>query len=430
MTSTSTPSLRCSTLWCASRCWSPTDPRDGPGIRCWRRSASSPRSNSSLRGEAPEVRTAHSRYFAQREADVLALWDSPRQREAYAWFTVELANLRSAFRWAADHGDLDAAAAIATYAMLLGGLVLNYEPIAWGEELIEPARALDHPRLAALYVNVAQCYWTGRIEEEAVGYADAGQTVIGTGRGEVPFGLEGALGGVYMAIGQPERAVEWCRAQLARGRDTHTFTRSMLVNALLIAGAGEEARAAADGLIEAAEATHNPVALANALNAYGGAFGDADPVRALEALRRGLVIAQDSGNRLSESSLAIVLSGLEPEHGDPLAALDHVTLVIRNCYDSGNVAYIRYALATLAVVLERLGRLEPAATIAGFALSPLSASTVPQLSTVITHLRDVLGDQTYESLARKGETMTTAEMVTYAYDQIDQARAELKTVSK
>ena len=44
----------------------------------------------------------------------------------------------------------------------------------------------------------------------------------------------------------------------------------------------------------------------------------------------------------------------------------------------------------------------------------------------IAHLRDVLGDQTYESLARKGETMTTAEMVTYAYDQIDQARTELE----
>ncbi|MGO9355493.1 MAG: hypothetical protein ACLP3C_33440 [Mycobacterium sp.] len=32
----------------------------------------------------------------------------------------------------------------------------------------------------------------------------------------------------------------------------------------------------------------------------------------------------------------------------------------------------------------------------------------------------------YESLARKGETMITAAMATYAYDQIDQARAELE----
>jgi predicted ATPase len=378
------------------------------------------------RGEASEIRAAHSRYFVGREADIMALWDSPRQREAYDWFTVELANLRTAFRWAADRGDLDAAATIATYAMLLGEMIGNYEPIAWAEELIEPARAVDHPRLATLYVLAAAgCWMPGRIEE-AIGYADAGQTVIATGGHEVPFGLEGALGGAYPAIGQPERWVEWCRAQLARGRDTHTVTRTMLVVALTMAGAGDEARAAANGLIDAAEATHNPFALANALYAYGYTFRDADPVRALEALRRGLLIAQDSGNRLIESQLATGLSRVEAEHGDPLAALDHLTLAIRNFYDFGNVGLIRSALATLTVFLDRLGRLEPAATTAGFAFSPLTASAFPQLSTVIIHLRDVLGDQTYESLARKGETMTTAEMVTYAYDQIDQARTELE----
>ena len=36
-----------------------------------------------------------------------------------------------------------------------------------------------------------------------------------------------------------------------------------------------------------------------------------------------------------------------------------------------------------------------------------------RLKTAIARLRDVLGDQTYESLARKGETMTTAAMATY-----------------
>ena len=193
-----------------------------------------------------------------------------------------------------------------------------------------------------------------------------------------------------------------------------------------VAGPVRRRRAAAKGLIDAAEATHNPFALAEALYAYGGyAFRDADPVRALEALRRGLVIAQDSGNRFIESNLATVLSQLEAEHGDPLAALDHLTLAIRNFYDSGNFGLIRPALATLAVFLARLGRLEPAATIAGFALNPLTAR-VPEFSTAITHLRDVLGEATYESLARKGETMTSAAMVTYAFDQIDQARTELE----
>ena len=96
----------------------------------------------------------------------------------------------------------------------------------------------------------------------------------------------------------------------------------------------------------------------------------------------------------------------------------------------GNTATMRGNLAWLAACLDRLGRLEPVATIAGSAFSALSASAVPQLSTVIAHLHDALGDQTYESLARKGETMTTAEIVAYAYHQIDQARAQLDAVSK
>jgi hypothetical protein len=76
------------------------------------------------------------------------------------------------------------------------------------------------------------------------------------------------------------------------------------------------------------------------------------------------------------------------------------------------------------VFLDRLRRPEPAATIAGFAFGPFAA-TFPEFTTATTHLREILGEQTYESLARKGETMTTAAMMTYAYDQIYRARTEL-----
>ena len=65
-------------------------------------------------GEADATRTEHAHHFAGREADILALWDSPRQRETYTWFIAELANLRTAFPWAADQGDLDVAAALAS----------------------------------------------------------------------------------------------------------------------------------------------------------------------------------------------------------------------------------------------------------------------------------------------------------------------------
>jgi hypothetical protein len=58
------------------------------------------------------------------------------------------------------------------------------------------------------------------------------------------------------------------------------------------------------GLIDAAEAILNPHVLSFTLVAYGTAFRDADPDRAREAMRRGVVIAQDSGNRANETHLA------------------------------------------------------------------------------------------------------------------------------
>jgi len=54
----------------------------------------------------------------------------------------------------------------------------------------------------------------------------------------------------------------------------------------------------------------------------------------------------------------------------------------------------------------------------------------PKISATLAHLREVLGDQTYEYLAHKGQKMTNVAMATYALNQIDQARAELAAVSK
>ena len=228
---------------------------------------------------------------------------APDSGRPTTWFTVELANLRTAFRWAADHGDLDTAAAIATYAALLGFWVENYEPIAWAEELIEPARAIDHPRLAFLYV-IASHVLPGR--------TDRGGCRLQRRRpdGDVQWATRcrSASRVCWRCVSGHRAArtgVELCRTQLARGRDTHALTRAFLVITLMIVGSHDEARVAATGLIEAAEATRNPYALSFALMAEGFAYRELDPVRALDALRRGLVIAQESGNHASEINTAI-----------------------------------------------------------------------------------------------------------------------------
>jgi hypothetical protein len=111
-------------------------------------------------------------------------------------------------------------------------------------------------------------------------------------------------------------------------------------------------------------------------------------------------------------------------HRDPIECFETLMVLIGRYYDVGNTPLLQNPLAILVSLLDRLGHHEQAAIISGFAASAFTRASYPQLNPTIAHLRDVLGAQTYESLARTGETMTTADMVAYAYDQIDQAQAK------
>jgi predicted ATPase len=376
-------------------------------------------------GRAANVHTAHARYFAGRESDIFALWDSPRQRETHSWLAAEFANLRAAFRWAADHDDLDTAATIAYYAGFVGFWGEQHEPIRWAEELVEPARAVQHPRLGQLYTMAALCYTAGRIED-AVAYGAAGRAVVRSGEFfEVHPEMEASLGGSSMATGEPQIFVDWCRDVIARRSPVPVHAQGCLALALKFAGADEEARVVSEDLVAAAETIRSPNLSAFVLFAYGMANRDNDPVRVYEVIRAGLPIAQASGSRQSEIGIAALLSYLATVHGDPIDAIDYLTQAVRYYHDAGSYFLIRSPLAFLVLLFDRIGYHRQAATIAGFADTPWTRSTAAEINAAIGRLREVLGDETYERLAHTGRMMTAAEMVTYAFDQMAAARSEL-----
>ena len=196
------------------------------------------------------------------------------------------------------------------------------------------------------------------------------------------------------------------------------------------AGDFDEAMATAQGLLTTAGTADNPHLVCSALLAYGWAYRDANPPGALDALHRGLQIAQNSGNSQMETAIAVMLSRLVVRYGEPADACNFLTLALRHYHDSGNFTMMRTPLAILAVFFDRLGRYESAATISEFAASPLARTSIDEFSTTIAHLRRVLGDAAFESFSRTGASMTNAAMATYAFDQIDQARAELNAASE
>ena len=62
-------------------------------------------------------------------------------------------------------------------------------------------------------------------------YSEVGQTVIAAASDKVSYFGEPFLGSAYLFVGQAERYVELCRAQLTRTGATNTYARANLVAA-------------------------------------------------------------------------------------------------------------------------------------------------------------------------------------------------------
>ena len=206
-----------------------------------------------------------------------------------------------------------------------------------------------------------------------------------------------------------------------------------MVIALLSTGRRDEAMEVATGLVEAAEATDNSYAISFALLATGMARSEVDPVGALGALRSGLVIAQESGNRANVSYIAMALTMTLYRIGgtlsDQLSALDNIKLAIRNYYDSGNVTQLRAALGLF--LTSRAPRRSPTRghPCRILVCEPHLRAIGHRVRSHRGSIREALGDQEYARLAREGEAMNMAAMATYAYDQIDQARRRTRTTT-
>jgi hypothetical protein len=375
-------------------------------------------------GTSDETRDRHARYFASKEGEILALWNSPDQRRAYDWLGLELPNLRAGFRWAADRGDLDTAAPIAILDAYIGFWDRRFEPIDWCAELLAAAGAADHRRLVALYVMASLCCFIGRADD-AVRHGEAALALIGDPRYDAPpFGyIESWVSLAYLYAGRTDRYLELNRAEVRRSGDPFAWGRSNIVNGLVIIGHTKEAMALADEAVAAAEGTANPTSLAWALGVYGRAFIEADPMRALAAHRRGLSVARESGNRFLEAANAVVQATLEAEHGDPRTALDLFVHAINSFHDSGDTLNLGATFAHLAMSFDRAGHHEAAARLCGTNKS--SVPDLPGVSAAVEHLREVLGEAVFDRLTREGAAMERADAVRYAHAEIQRAREEL-----
>ena len=112
--------------------------------------------------EREAVRDRHAAHFASEAALRWERWNGPDWRDEVDWVQVELANLRSAFRWSVDRGQVAVATDVAAHAALMGFSVELFETIGWAEALLEEAARADVRRLPRLYAAAGYACFVGR----------------------------------------------------------------------------------------------------------------------------------------------------------------------------------------------------------------------------------------------------------------------------
>ena len=376
-------------------------------------------------GQAEETRDAHARYFADLEADVFALWDSPRQREAYEWFTVELAEParrvpvgrrprrpRHRRRHRRIRGFLGTSGrAIRTHRMGRG----THRTRESRRTSAGSQRFTSWP---------AQCCWIGRIDERYSVQRERSAPHRRRAFRQVSVWLRGESRRSLHTVGQPERWADVARRQLEHTDDSHGHVRASLAMALALAGAQDEAIGPHGRSRRTAESTHNPYSLAQALLAVGLAYRYTDPPTALAALRRALEIAQASGNRFNESHIAVVAvprSKRNTAPQKPRSTTSRWRSATTSTRETSRRRAVRWPSSPACWTgSATMSRRPPSPT---SPTNPLTRMAFPEITTTIAHLREVLGDDRYESLAQVGQAMTNAAMANYAFEQIDLARA-------
>jgi tetratricopeptide (TPR) repeat protein len=376
-------------------------------------------------GEFDEVHELHATHFADQAVAAWAHWNGPDQLVALEWVEREFANLRASFRWAAEHGPLERAVAIAAHTTMLTMVLQRYEPVGWVEELLPAATAAEVAQLPRLYTAACVCALTGR-PDVAVGYGQRAQELEADPRFD-PF--EHGWSRAWEAFGHRycgriDTMFEICDELARESGLAHVIGLVLALSVLPGVGRSDEARERAEPALDAARALDNPYWIAFALTGYARAFADSDPARAMATVTDALEYDRQQRLVYFEVNLIRDMAGLQQALGEPERALELLDTAVARYHNAGNHASSATTLGLVAVLFHRLDQPELAATIYGMS-TRIGISMVARLPEVLDQLRAALGDRRFDACVEVGAAMEFDEAMECVRREIASAQREL-----
>ncbi len=378
------------------------------------------------------ARDRHADYFGSEAAARWERWNGPSWRAEVDWVQAELANLRTAFRWSVDRGQVSVATDVAAHAALMGFSSELFETIGWAEALLAEAARAHVRRLPRLYAAAGYACFVGRAEAATANAHRATELEM---RGEYESCEPGyatfieALGQVY--CGNLDRYVELTREVAALPGPSRAYSIAAYVDGLQASGRLEEALELTGDAVEAARELGNPYWVAYTWWIVGLAWSKADASRALQAWDEGVAHIGAHGIRFFEGFMARDAALLHTSDGHLETALTLFDTSIQTFVRAGAVSQLIITLASLPALFERLGRPVVAGTLlAAMAREPASFHHVPSLADLGGRLRDSLGEEPAKRVAATGSAMDLREAAAYAVHQIDVARRALEVAEQ
>ena len=376
--------------------------------------------------ELEATRDLHAAHFAQVAMARWEHWNGPGWRAAVDWVETELGDLRAAHRWAAARGDLERATDIAAHAALMGFSVQLFETIGWAEELLASAAAADARRLPRLYTGAGYACFVGRAEAARAHAHRATELEVEPRYDACEPGYAAfieALGSVY--CGDLDRYVELTAMVAKTYGAERGYALASYVDGLQSSGRVDEALALTEDAVAAARALGNPYWIAYALWIAGMAFAHTDARRALAAWEEGMGVVREHGVHFFEGFIGRDAARLHTSAGEAEAALVLFGDAVAAFQRAGAIAQLVITLASIPALFDRLGRLEPAATLLGaLANEPSSAHHVPELADITARVTAALGPARAEEMLASGAALDLGDAAAYARREIDIARRE------
>lgn len=374
----------------------------------------------------------HASHFAGEAVARWERWNGPGWRAQVDWVEAELANLRSAFRWARGRGELTVATDVAAHAALMGFSVELFETTGWAESLLDEAAAADVRRLPRLYAGAGYACFVGRAEAakthaHRAAELEADPRYESCEPGYATF-IE-ALGEVY--CGNLARYVELTGQVAALPGRSRAFAVAAYVDGLQSAGRVDEALTLTAAALEAAYELGNPYWVTYTTWIVGLAQSRVEPQRALETWGEGMAYLEEHDVRFFGGFLARDAALLHTSDGQLETALALFDTSIETFLRAGAVSQLTITLASLPGLFERLGRPAAAGTLLGaMAQQPAGLQHVPSLSGLGERLRDTHGEEVAARWAATGAALDLAEAAAYAVHQIALARSALAAAAR